>query len=1145
MRTRFSDHWTFLKTAPGTSLESALLQLENFSEVELPHDWLIEDSTNLYEDGTGFYRKIFELQPEKDRVYSLFFEGVYMDTTVYANGVAVGEWKYGYSSFEMDITNFLKSGENEIVVEVRHLSPNSRWYSGAGIYRDVWFKDHFRTHIPENGIYIHSEETENGDYNLEITTKLCGIDGDRANEDLSLKYYLYDDAKNEVTEIIVPKAEKESRSQELISKPRLWDIDSPYLYSFVTELYKGDTLLQREDCRIGFRTIEADANKGFFLNHRSIKLNGVCEHHDLGALGAAFHKEAMRRKLAILKEMGVNALRTSHNMVAPAVVDLCDEMGVLLVSEAFDMWKRQKTTYDYARFYDEWHEKDVEAWVTRDRNHPCLMMFSIGNEIYDTHADEEGYETCKELRDLVEKFDPAKNAFITFGSNYMPWENTQKCAPLMDVVGYNYGEKYYDEHHAKYPDWIIYGSETASLVQSRGIYHFPLATGILAEDDEQCSALGNSPTSWGTPSFERCITYDRDRAYSLGQFLWSGFDYIGEPTPYHTKNSYFGQIDTAGFPKDGFYVWKGAWTDYKKSPMVHIFPYWDFNEGQMIDVRIASNAPLVELFLNGESMGVQSLDITPHSGTHVIADYRIAYTKGSLLAIAMDENGNEVARDEKRSFGDSKAITLKPDKREALANGRDLIFVEIGTLDADGNPVENAVDRVEVMVRGAGRLVGLDNGDSTDEDSYKGVSRRLFSGKLLAIIKTTYEAGDMEVCVKGEGLKEAKLVLKASRDFETKEDLSETDIYFDKNEEKPILLGKASEIPVRKIELYAPMGVKLCADKKEAEVLARILPQNATDTELIFRAVDENGVDTNLVTLETEGNKAIVHAMGDGKFYLRCMSKSGTKKIRVISSLEFEVSGIGQAYLNPYEFISGSLYKKSEGDVGTGNERGVAMARDGRSTVTFENIDFGAVGSDTVTLPIFALSGDPYQLIVRDKAGSVLGEFIYQKPSIWNTYQEETYVLNRRIKGIESLTFEAYAKYHIKGFSFKKLQKLFIPLSVLEASSVYGDSFRKLDDAIEEIGNNVTISFKEMIPDGKLPSGVCIEGRAPKGINSIHIQFLKEGEEKARALAEFPKCQEYQKMEFELKGVPSEFDEIAFVFMPGSCFDFRGFEFLK
>lgn len=1246
MKRLFNGGWSFWCGEPDLDVSEAGKHLTEFQKVDLPHDWLIADAKNLYRDGCGFYRKIFSMQPKENKRYSLIFEGVYMDTTIWVNEQQAGEWKYGYSTFEIDLTPFVKAGENEILVSVNFRSPNSRWYSGAGIYRDVWFKETTKTYIRENGVYIHTEacgekEGKEPDFLLYADTEIVGdawdevrhtlyhkrevepeielplelLLGDQvelveeaslmtekvgeascAEEDANVSekeascasaVEAYADSEREnlcVPEIIASYNTNKNTAIYRVKSPRCWDVEHPHLYILKTELWKDGEIIQEEYSQIGFRSIAFDPEQGFLLNGRKVKLNGVCEHHDLGALGAAFHRTAMARKLRILKEMGVNALRGTHNMTAPAVVELADQMGILMISEAFDMWERSKTTYDYARFFKEWSERDVESWVMRDRNHPCIIMFSIGNEIYDTHVDAHGREITVRLRDLVKKYDYRRNAGITIGSNYMPWENARLCADEVKLAGYNYGEKYYEVHHKAHPDWVIYGSETSSIVQSRGIYHFPLRASILTEDDEQCSSLGNSPTSWGAKSMERCVCEDRDMDFSMGQFLWTGFDYIGEPTPYHTKNSYFGQVDTAGFPKDAYYVWQSAWTDYRKAPMIHIFPYWDFNEGQSIDIRVCSNAPFVELFCNGKSCGRQQLTHEKGSGHHIIADYSLPYEKGVLYAVAYDEEGNETARETKASFGNSAEIVLRASGRAAVANGRDLFFVEIGTWDEKGNPVENAVDRVTVQVEGAGHLVGLDNGDSTDEDSYKGNSRQLFSGKLLAIIETGTIPGAVRIRVSGKGLKSAELVCeaveidqmltfmkgeKAQRIYHNFwQDLCEetyaprpTELIEDheerqrerqedeqKQSQKEKLEEKQEEIPVRKITLCSPMGQKLSKEQPYLTVEAEIEPKKATDRQLMFRVVDEHGVDSNLVKLLVQGHTAQLHAMGDGSFYLRCMSRSGTDRIRVISQLEFTVEGMGQAYRNPYELISGSLYTSYQGEVSNGNERGVATARDGETVVTFGNIDFGPVGSDEITLSVFALTSEEYPIriyegVPGEEGCQLLADVVYQKPSIWNTYQEETYSLAKRVTGINTISVAVHQKIHLKGFVFKKLQKAWLSLNAAEADSVYGDTFTKEERAITGIGNNVTITYTEMDFGEEGTAGIRICGRAPESSNSLHIRFL-QGEEESKQLVEFPMCGEYTEKEFPLTPVKGKWD-VSFVFLPGSCFDLQSVQFLS
>ena len=1283
MKRLFNGGWSFWCGEPDLDVSEAGKHLTEFQKVDLPHDWLIADAKNLYRDGCGYYRKIFSMQPKENKRYSLIFEGVYMDTTIWVNEQQAGEWKYGYSTFEIDLTPFVKVGENEILVSVNFRSPNSRWYSGAGIYRDVWFKETSKTYVRENGVYVHTEACEEKDgkepdFLLYADTEIAGdawdevchtlyhkrevepeielplelLLGDQvelveeaslmtekvgeasgAEEDANVSekeascasaVEAYADSEREnlcVPEIITSHNTNKNTAIYRVKSPRCWDVEHPHLYILKTELWKDGEVIQEEYSQIGFRSIAFDPEQGFLLNGRRVKLNGVCEHHDLGALGAAFHRTAMARKLRILKEMGVNALRGTHNMTAPAVVELADEMGILMISEAFDMWERSKTTYDYARFFKEWNERDVESWVMRDRNHPCIIMFSIGNEIYDTHVDAHGREITVKLRDLVKMYDYRRNAGITIGSNYMPWENAQLCADEVKLAGYNYGEKYYEEHHKAHPDWVIYGSETSSMVQSRGIYHFPLRASILTEDDEQCSSLGNSPTSWGAKSMERCVCEDRDMDFSMGQFLWTGFDYIGEPTPYHTKNSYFGQVDTAGFPKDAYYVWQSAWTDYRKAPMIHIFPYWDFNEGQNIDIRVCSNAPFVELFCNGKSCGRQQLTHEKGSGHHIIADYSLPYEKGVLYAVAYDEEGNVTARETKASFGNSAEIVLRASGRAAVANGRDLFFVEIGMRDEKGNPVENAVDRVTVQVEGAGHLVGLDNGDSTDEDSYKGNSRRLFSGKLLAIIETGTIPGAVRIRVSGKGLKSAELVCEAveidqmlpfmkgekaqriyhnfwqdlceetyapgsteliedheERQRERQEDeqkQSQKEKLEEKQEKKQSrkeekeeeerqsrkerleeeqqqsqeerLDEKQEEIPVRKITLCSPMGQKFSKEQPEFTVEAEIEPKEATDRQLLFRVVDEHGVDSNLVRLLVQGHTAQLHAMGDGSFYLRCMSRSGTDRIRVISQLEFTVEGMGQAYRNPYELISGSLYTSYQGEVSNGNERGVATARDGETVVTFGNIDFGPVGSDEITMPVFALTSEEYPIriyegVPGEEGCQLLADVVYQKPSIWNTYQEETYLLAKRVTGINTISIAVCQKIHLKGFVFKKLQKAWLPLDAAQADSVYGDTFTKEERAITGIGNNVTITYAEMDFGEEGTAGIRICGRAPESSNSLHIRF-SQGEEESKQLVEFPMCGEYTEKEFSLTPVKGKWD-VSFVFLPGSCFDLQSVQFL-
>jgi beta-galactosidase len=578
----FNTGWSFAKSG----LEAVDCNGLNFEPVDLPHDWLIYNTLNLYENSIGWYRKEFTYKMD-EKLVLLYFEGVYMDSTLYVNGKYVGEWKYGYSSFEHDITDALKDGENEILLKVVYQHPNSRWYTGAGIYRNVWLKVRDKTHFVTDGIYVSTQQKEKC-WQVDIDTELDISRNVRVSHQL-----LYKGEEVAASETNVEAAGSVVCSQQsmVIDDPLLWSPENPNLYQLVSKLYidnpsQNNELIETVSQNIGFRNIEFNPEFGLKLNGKKYKLNGVCDHHNLGALGSAFNIAALKRRFELLKEMGVNAIRTAHNMPAPELMNLADEMGFLIDTESFDTWELSKNEYDYSRFFKDWYHKDLKSWVKRDRNHPSLLMWSIGNEIYDTHAGERGQAITKILMGSVKQYDPRQNGRVTFASNYMPWENTQKCADIIKMPGYNYAEKYYQKHHNEHPDWIIYGSETSSTVQSRGIYHFPIEKSILSDDDEQCSSLGNSATSWGAKSTEACIIADRDSPFSCGQFIWCGFDYIGEPTPYHTQNCYFGQLDTATFPKDSYYIYQAEWTDYRNKPMIHIFPYWDFSKGQLVDVRV-------------------------------------------------------------------------------------------------------------------------------------------------------------------------------------------------------------------------------------------------------------------------------------------------------------------------------------------------------------------------------------------------------------------------------------------------------------------------------------------------------------------------------------------------------------------------------
>lgn len=1131
----FNEDWQFLKTPLGTQYEHIINEIMNFSEVTIPHDWMIYNTQDLYENSIGWYNKDFVLQPDEDKKYYINFDGVYMDSKVYVNDRIVGEWKYGYSSFEFEITDYVISGINNIKVRVVYRSPNSRWYSGAGIYRNVYLKTLPKTHLITDGVYITTKK-EDEDFIVEFKTEvLCDT------KDVS-SYTISQEICNRENELVARKEDILPISEGvvtihqdlMVTNPILWSTNEPYLYTVITTLKKEGELVDETRQQIGLRTIRFDKDNGFFLNDINVKIHGVCEHHDLGALGAAFNKVAMQRKFHILKEMGMNGVRTSHNMPSKEFMELADELGILVVSEGFDMWELPKTEYDYARFFNEWVEKDVASWVRRDRNHPSIILWSIGNEIYDTHAGSRGLEITKMLKELVLTHDPKQNGYVTMGSNFMPWENTQKCMDELVIAGYNYGEHLYEEHHKLYPHWVIYGSETASTIQSRGIYHFPADNVSVTYEDEQCSSLGNCCTAWGAKNTGYVIEKDRDAKYTFGQFIWTGFDYIGEPTPYFTKNSYFGQIDTAGFKKDSFYFYQAEWTDYKVSPMIHILPYWDFNEGQLIDIRVYSNAPKIELFCNQMSIG--TYDIDHEHGTRLYGAWQIPYVKGEIKAVAYDDYGKIIATECMHSFLDSEKIVLNPDKTTLKADGLDMVFLEISMEDRNGYEVKNANNRVTVSVSGAGRLVGLDNGDSTDYDQYKGTSRRLFSGKLLAMIESTKSEGEIKVRVSSNSLPDSELTLYA---------IDGEDKYL--HDVAPLIMSDPMnlEIPIRKIELTRTGSMYLNDTHREVEIEAKIYPSNATYKELEWKVVTKGGIASNLARIEVKGNKALVTALGDGEFRLQCSTKNGTSRPSIISEYEFVVSNVGEASINPYEFVAAGLYNVSNCIIDNGKEGGVATRDNDVTHIGFKNIDFGEYGSDEIIIPIYSLASEEIPIEVwegvpGDVDSKLMISSTYKATPIWNTYQENTYQLPYLLKGIKTLTIVLNRRVEVKGFVFTKINKAFQQLRAIDNNGIYGDSFTYVEDKLENIGNNVTIEYTSM-DFIKECNKITVCGRSNTKMNTIHIQFVYE-DNVMKEMVEIPYSKEYEVREFNISPVKG-FYKVQFIFLPGSNFDFDWFKF--
>ena len=1110
MQHLMNDNWRFARTDNGACMPAA----DAFSPVDLPHDWLIEHADNLYMNSDGWYVRSLHVPCAGDGKRRLLrFDGVYMNCDILVNGTLVCTHPYGYTAFDADMTDALRDGENEIVVHVRHQHPNSRWYSGAGIFRDVLYSELPACHIAPDGVYVHTECTGE-DWVMQVETEIIGGCGAPAP-----RHRLLDAGDRCVAE---------GETALHVHAPHLWSCETPYVYTLETA-FGGEVLRTA----VGFRTTRFDPDEGFFLNGEHVKLHGVCLHHDLGALGAAFHEKAARRQLQLMREMGVNALRTSHNPPARQVMDLCDEMGILVVSEIFDMWEMPKTTYDYARFFPEHAQEDVALWIRRDRNHPSLIMWSIGNEILDTHVSARGQELTRMLTACVHEHDPHGNGAVTLGLNYLPWENAQKCVDIIKSGGYNYAEKLYAPHHEKYPDWAIYGSETSSLVHSRGVYHFPSDTPILSDADLQCSALGNSLTSWGTKDVRRMIVEDLQTPYSMGQFLWSGIDYIGEPTPYHTRSSYFGYVDTAGFPKDLYYLLRAAW---QEEFVLHIGVHWDWNAGQLIDVNVMTNAAQAELLLNGRSLGRQAVSFA--DADLAMPHWRVPFEPGVLTARAYDAQGVCVGETCRRTPGDSRRLVLRAQDSMLTGDGHDMTFIEITAEDAQGNPVDNACDRVTVCVRGQGVLLGLDNGDSTDRDGYKTDTRRLFSGRLLAMAGALCGGGEMIVEASAPGLESAVLRIPVT---------PAQQLPGASRRRCALPHGAQEPVHVRRIELTAHGSTRLTAENRELTVAWRALPENAMEQEITWQITNAAGIDVNSAELIRGDGCVTVRALGDGQVYLRALCRNGYDHPRVISQLEISIEGVGVPNLDPYGFITGGLYDVSDGEISPGNDKGIAFARDGYSMAGFTRVDFGPDGSDEITLPIFALNGDRYELDMfvgdpRDGAAP-LARLAYQKPCIWNVYQPQTYTLPRRIRGLQTICFATDRKIHLRGFSFTRQSRAFMPLTAADADALYGDSFTRSGTSVIGIGNNVSLVFERMDFGSCTDAVLTLRGATPLAKNPVTVRIQSADGSETTEIAEFSGDGGAQQR-FPLQ-TPGGMCTVTFVFLPGAQFDFDGFVFSR
>lgn len=835
-RQSFDKDWLFV-LADSAGMQNSEYSDGHWRRLNLPHDWAIEGdfspsnpsgaSGGALPGGIGWYRKHFSLSPdEKYDRFTITFDGVYMNSTVYINGHKLGTRPYGYSTFEYDLTPYIyKKGDNVIAVKVDNSDqPNSRWYSGCGIYRHVWLtKTQKKAYIPQWGQYVAT--TPKGDVRVKVDFHASG-----SRMKLSIRNTIYDAAGR-----VVARSQGTQNQKLKVRKPHLWSIGKGYLYTVKSELVVNGKVVDTATTQTAFRDVRFDARKGFFLNGENMKINGVCEHHDFGCLGAALNEDALHRKLTILRDMGVNAIRSSHNPPAPELLNMCDSMGIMVMDESFDMWRRKKSNGDYARFFDEWHQRDLSDLVKRDRNHPCIIMWSIGNEVLEqwsdaaadtlsleqanlilnaghdastlAHSDELSVNSLltRHLADIVKKYDPWGARPVTAGCNEPDPKNHLFKSGAIDVIGFNYHHQWVKDVPMNFPDKPFIFSESVSALQTRGYYRMPSDSIYTApvewwlpytDPSFKCSAYDNMHASWSSTHEE---TWDvvKHNDFVGGQFIWTGFDYIGEPTPYAypARSSYFGIIDLAGLPKDSYYMYQSEWT---KKPVLHLFPHWNWLPGQQIDMWCYYNqADEVELFINGKSQGIRKKKmygegnegadhaVSAKAGANADAFdrsteyhvmWRVNFEPGEVKVVARKQ-GREISSQTIKTAGPPHHLVLKKTYQNTLASAvqtpsgvpgdlqsctptpsgvpADLqsavkkgstslsgdlqspssptTFVEVNVVDKDGNLCPNAEN--EIYFSSTAEILGTDNGNQTSLERFTDPKRKAFFGKCIIVLR--------------------------------------------------------------------------------------------------------------------------------------------------------------------------------------------------------------------------------------------------------------------------------------------------------------------------------------------------------------------------------------------------------------------------
>ena len=793
-RKNFDAGWRFI-LADSAQMATPTYNDTHWRILDLPHDWAIEGDFyagnpsgaggGALPGGIGWYRKHLSLDCEAvpGNRYFIEFDGVYMNSTVYVNGQEVGHRPYGYSSFEYDITKYLKQGDNVIAVRVDNSDqPNSRWYSGCGIYRHVWFTQTNHVHVKHWGVHVETD-AKTGQVKVEVElAKYPAINIHRP----TIKNTVFDANGKEVG--------------LKVKNPHLWSVEDPYIYKVRTQVLVNGKVVDEVWTTTGFRDFKFDAETGFWLNGKNFKLNGVCEHHDFGCFGAAVNEDAMHRKLSKLKAMGVNSIRSSHNPPAPELLNMCDTMGIIVMDESFDMWRRKKTAGDYARFFDEWHESDLTDLVLRDRNHPSVMMWSIGNEVLEQWSSAEadtltleqanlilnaGHDAStlakegelsvqslltQHLAEIIKRYDTTRP--ILAGCNEPNPNNHLFKSGAIDIIGFNYHHQWVKDVPKNFPGKPFIFSESVSALQTRGYYKMPSDEITWApkewwmpytDPSYMCSSYDNFHASWSSTHEE---TWDvvKHNAFVGGQYIWTGFDYIGEPTPYGfpARSSYFGIIDLAGFPKDTYYMYQSEWTT---KPVLHLFPHWNWIPGDEIDMWCYyNNADEVELFINGKSQGVRRKTGENPEGRYAMHNtktklnteyhvgWRVTFDPGEVKVVAR-KDGKIVGEQTIKTAGTPAKIRLSKDYQ-----GKNTTFVTAEVVDKDGNLCPWAEDQIYFIYEGDGKVLGTDNGCQTSMENFKAPQRKAFFGKCMVVA-----SGNGSITAKSPTLQSDVIQLRVNR----------------------------------------------------------------------------------------------------------------------------------------------------------------------------------------------------------------------------------------------------------------------------------------------------------------------------------------------------------------------------------------------